>query len=92
MINFRRSVYLTIMNSLTYEEAVHKLLRLQVQEGMEVRADLSPVVESVDQVLTSGLSLPLYTDRALQHGHRVLFAGAILLELLRAHRGEILQD
>ena len=37
MINFRRSVYLTIMNSLTYEEAVHKLLRLQVQEGMEVR-------------------------------------------------------
>lgn len=37
LVNLRRVIYLTIMNSLTYEEAVHKLMKVNIQEGQEVR-------------------------------------------------------
>jgi pre-mRNA-splicing factor CWC22 len=37
LVNLRRVIYLTIMNALNYEEAVHKLLKVQLQEGQEVR-------------------------------------------------------
>lgn len=37
LVNLRRIIYLTIMNALNYEEAVHKLLKVQLQEGEEVR-------------------------------------------------------
>lgn len=37
LVNLRRVIYLTIMNALNYEEAVHKLLKIQLQEGQEVR-------------------------------------------------------
>jgi pre-mRNA-splicing factor CWC22 len=36
LVNLRRIIYLTIMNALNYEEAVHKLLKVQVKEGQEV--------------------------------------------------------
>lgn len=36
LVNLRRVIYLTIMNSLTYEEAVHKLMKVNIQEGQEV--------------------------------------------------------
>lgn len=36
LINLRRIIYLTIMNALNYEEAVHKLLKVQIKEGQEV--------------------------------------------------------
>ena len=36
LINLRRVIYLTIMNALNYEEAVHKLLKVQIKEGQEV--------------------------------------------------------
>jgi hypothetical protein len=36
LVNLRRVIYLTIMNALNYEEAVHKLLKIQVDEGQEV--------------------------------------------------------
>jgi hypothetical protein len=36
LVNLRRVIYLTIMNALNYEEAVHKLLKVQIQEGQEV--------------------------------------------------------
>ncbi len=36
LINLRRTIYLTIMNSLGFEEATHKLLKVQVPEGHEV--------------------------------------------------------
>lgn len=35
LVNLRRIIYLTIMNALNYEEAVHKLLKVQLQEGQE---------------------------------------------------------
>jgi hypothetical protein len=37
LVNLRRVIYLTIMNALNYEEAVHKLLKVQLQEGEEVK-------------------------------------------------------
>jgi hypothetical protein len=36
LVNLRRVIYLTIMNALNYEEAVHKLLKVQLKEGEEV--------------------------------------------------------
>ncbi|EGN96287.1 hypothetical protein SERLA73DRAFT_94407, partial [Serpula lacrymans var. lacrymans S7.3] len=36
LVNLRRIIYLTIMNALNYEEAVHKLLKVQVMEGQEI--------------------------------------------------------
>ena len=41
LINLRRIIYLTIMNALNYEEAVHKLLKVQVKEGQEVSDTLA---------------------------------------------------
>jgi pre-mRNA-splicing factor CWC22 len=38
LINMRRTIYLTIMNSLNFEEAVHKLLNVQIPPGNEVRS------------------------------------------------------
>jgi pre-mRNA-splicing factor CWC22 len=37
LVNLRRVIYLTIMNALNYEVAVHKLLKIGIQEGHEVR-------------------------------------------------------
>ena len=37
LVNSRRVIYLTITNALNYEEAVHKLLKIELQEGQEVR-------------------------------------------------------
>jgi len=36
LVNPHRLIYLTIMNALVYEEAVHKLLKVQLKEGEEV--------------------------------------------------------
>ena len=36
LTNLRRTIYLTIMNALGYEEAVHKLLKVQLEEGQEI--------------------------------------------------------
>ena len=40
LINLRRVIYLTIMNALNYEEAVHKLLNVQIKEGQEVSSGM----------------------------------------------------
>ncbi|QRV86759.1 pre-mRNA-splicing factor CWC22 [Ceratobasidium sp. AG-Ba] len=36
LVNLRRTIYLTIMNALSYEEAVHKLMKVNIQEGQEI--------------------------------------------------------
>lgn len=38
MVNLRRTIYLTIMSALDFEEAVHKLLKISIKEGQEVRS------------------------------------------------------
>lgn len=35
LINLRRTVYLTIMNSVDYEECIHKLMKMDIGEGHE---------------------------------------------------------
>lgn len=35
LINLRRTVYLTIMNSVDYEECIHKLMKMNIGEGHE---------------------------------------------------------
>ena len=36
LVNLHHIIYLTIMNALNYEEAVHKLLKIELQKGQEV--------------------------------------------------------
>lgn len=47
-MNLRRTIYLTIMNALNYEEAVHKLLKVQIKEGDEVRDRIVNVLQMLD--------------------------------------------
>ena len=35
LVNLRRTIYLTIMSSISFEECSHKILKLNVQEGLE---------------------------------------------------------
>ncbi|KAJ7584937.1 armadillo-type protein [Mycena floridula] len=48
LVNLRRTIYLTIMNALNYEEAVHKLLKIQLQEGQEIEL-VNMVIECCSQ-------------------------------------------
>lgn len=48
LVNLRRTIYLTIMNALNYEEAVHKLLKVQIKEGDEVRDRIVNVLQMLD--------------------------------------------
>jgi len=41
LVNLRHIIYLTIINALDNEEAVRKLLKIQLDEGQEVRLGLS---------------------------------------------------
>lgn len=66
------------MNALNYEEAVHKLLKVQLKEGEEVRHCL--VVPNLRAEV-----LILFVDRTVQDGHRVLFSRTFLLSLLWSH-------
>lgn len=36
VVNLRRTIYLTIMSALDFEEAVHKLLKIDIGQGQEV--------------------------------------------------------
>ena len=47
LVNLRRVIYLTIMNALNYEEAVHKLLKVQIDEGQEVSCTLFHILLSL---------------------------------------------
>ncbi|KAF5318018.1 hypothetical protein D9619_012257 [Psilocybe cf. subviscida] len=48
LVNLRRVIYLTIMNALNYEEAVHKLLKVQLQEGQEIEL-VNMIIECCSQ-------------------------------------------
>ena len=37
LINLRRTIYLTIMSSVDFEEAGHKVLKIKLEPGQEVR-------------------------------------------------------
>ncbi|KAK7461045.1 pre-mRNA-splicing factor cwc22, variant 2 [Stygiomarasmius scandens] len=48
LVNLRRIIYLTIMNALNYEEAVHKLLKVQLREGQEIEL-VNMIIECCSQ-------------------------------------------
>ncbi|KAF9078513.1 hypothetical protein BDP27DRAFT_1412482 [Rhodocollybia butyracea] len=48
LVNLRRTIYLTIMNALNYEEAVHKLLKVQLSEGEELEM-VNMIIECCSQ-------------------------------------------
>ncbi|KAJ7190234.1 MIF4G-domain-containing protein [Mycena pura] len=48
LVNLRRTIYLSIMNALNYEEAVHKLLKVQLQEGEETEL-INMIIECCSQ-------------------------------------------
>ncbi|KAG6826526.1 pre-mRNA-splicing factor cwc22 [Tricholoma furcatifolium] len=48
LVNLRRVIYLTIMNALNYEEAVHKLLKIQIEEGQEIEL-VNMIIECCSQ-------------------------------------------
>ncbi|THH08696.1 hypothetical protein EW145_g2516, partial [Phellinidium pouzarii] len=48
LVNLRRTIYLSIMNALNYEEAVHKLLKVQIEEGDEIEL-IKMVIECCSQ-------------------------------------------
>jgi pre-mRNA-splicing factor CWC22 len=51
IVNLRRIIYLTIMNALSYEEAVHKLMKIQLKEGQEIEL-CNMVIECCSQERT----------------------------------------
>lgn len=51
LVNLRRTIYLTIMNSLNFEEAVHKLLKVNIPEGREVEL-VNMIIECCSQERT----------------------------------------
>ncbi|KAJ7477031.1 hypothetical protein B0H11DRAFT_1865425 [Mycena galericulata] len=48
LVNLRRTIYLSIMNAVGYEEAVHKLLKVQLQEGQEIEL-VNMIIECCSQ-------------------------------------------
>lgn len=82
LVNLRRIIYLTIMNALNYEEAVHKLLKVQIDEGQEVTLTFLHRLYYAHHPLS---------DRNGEHDHRVLLSRTLLLYLLRSDRGTFLQ-
>ncbi|ESK85337.1 pre-mrna-splicing factor cwc22 [Moniliophthora roreri MCA 2997] len=48
LVNLRRMIYLSIMNALNYEEAVHKLLKVQLDEGQEIEL-VNMIIECCSQ-------------------------------------------
>ncbi|EST04665.2 Initiation factor eIF-4 gamma, MA3 [Kalmanozyma brasiliensis GHG001] len=51
LINLRRTIYLTIMSSLDFEESVHKLLKLETPEGQDIEL-CNMIVECCSQERT----------------------------------------
>ncbi|UZJ55260.1 hypothetical protein CBS101457_004580 [Exobasidium rhododendri] len=51
LVNLRRTIYLTIMSSASFEEAVHKLMKLNIPEGQEIEL-CNMVIECCSQERT----------------------------------------
>lgn len=51
VVNLRRTIYLTIMSSLDFEEAGHKLLKIRVPEGLEIEL-VTMIIECCSQERT----------------------------------------
>ncbi|KAA1477093.1 MIF4G-domain-containing protein [Dentipellis sp. KUC8613] len=62
LVNLRRVIYLTIMNALNYEEAVHKLLKIQLKEGEEIEL-VKMIIECCSQERSYSTFYGLVSER-----------------------------
>ncbi|KAJ7050883.1 armadillo-type protein [Mycena amicta] len=62
LVNLRRTIYLSIMNALNYEEAVHKLLKVQLQEGQEIEL-VNMIIECCSQERSYSTFYGLVSER-----------------------------
>lgn len=51
LINLRRTIYLTIMSSAQFEEAGHKLMKIQLAQGQEIEV-VTMLIECCSQEKT----------------------------------------
>lgn len=51
LINLRRTIYLTIMSAAGFEEAGHKLMKIELKEGQEIEL-VSMLIECCSQERT----------------------------------------
>jgi len=51
LINLRRAIYLTIQSSVDFEEAVHKLMQIDIQQGQEMEL-VNMIIECCSQTRT----------------------------------------
>jgi pre-mRNA-splicing factor CWC22 len=51
IVNLRRTIYLTIMSSVDYEECCHKLMKIDIQEGQELEL-VNMIIECCSQERT----------------------------------------
>jgi pre-mRNA-splicing factor CWC22 len=54
LINLRRTIYLTIMSSVDFEEAGHKLLKIKLEPGQEVSTVLHLIFVCNETLVLSG--------------------------------------
>lgn len=57
LINLRRTIYLTIMSSAQFEEAGHKLMKIQLAPGQEIEV-VTMLIECCSQEKTYIRSVP----------------------------------
>ena len=58
IVTLRRTIYLTIMSALDFEETCHKLMKLKIPDGLEVEL-INMVLECCSQVGMRVLRCPL---------------------------------
>ncbi len=104
LVALRRTIYLTLQSSLDFEEAAHKVMKLQLKPGQEVRRFGTDPATScchvaclqqmnlLERNLTRQLTDTLFSGGTMQHGARLLRAAENLREILRAARAEVLHD
>ena len=57
LVNLRRTIYLTIMFSVDFEEAGHKLLKIKLEPGQEVSPSLLAVTSLLLELSTAAFYL-----------------------------------
>ena len=57
LVNLRRTIYLTIMSSVDFEEAGHKLLKIKLEPGQEVSPSLLAVTSLLLELSTAAFYL-----------------------------------
>ncbi|KAJ2349962.1 pre-mRNA-splicing factor cwc22 [Coemansia sp. RSA 2671] len=78
-VNLRRTIYLTIMSSLSFDEAAHKLLKIEIRPGEEQEL-CNMVIESCSQERTYKAFFGLIGERLCKlnrtwgHGFELAFA------------------